>query len=406
MTTGVTMVAGGILAPRGFRAGSASAGLRERSAGDDVALVVADQPAAAVGFLTANRFAAAPVQIARSSLAATGGHARAVVLNAGCANAGTGPAGLEAAGRVVEAVAERLGCDPAEVLPASTGLIGSALPADRVARAAAQLRLGTAGDAATAAARSIMTTDTRPKESAARAAVRGQPITVGGMAKGAGMIHPAMATMLAVVTTDARVEPSTLRALAAPIVERTFNQVSVDGDTSTNDTLYLLASGSAGGEAITGEGEAAAAFAAALEAVCTDLARQIAADGEGATRRIDVTVSGAASDAEARDAARTVAGSNLVKAAVHGADPNWGRIAAAAGRSGATLDPERLRIWIGEVLTFAGTPCAFDPPAASDAMRGEVVSIRLDLGAGNGIGLAWGCDLSADYVAINSEYAT
>jgi glutamate N-acetyltransferase/amino-acid N-acetyltransferase len=400
-----SMISGGILAPGGFRAGSASAGLRERSDADDVALLVADEPVAAAAFLTANRFAAAPVQVARAALAATGGRARAVVLNAGCANAGTGPAGLEAAHAVIAAVAGRLGCDPELVLPASTGLIGSALPADRVGRAAAGLGLGDDAEAATAAARAIMTTDTRPKQSAARVTVGDRSITVGGMAKGAGMIHPGMATMLAVVTTDAPVEPAVLRALAAPVVERTFNQVSVDGDTSTNDTLYLLASGAAGGAPLT-EGPDADALVAAFEAVCTDLARQIAADGEGATRRIDVTVSGARSDAEARIAARTVAGSSLVKTAVHGADPNWGRIAAAAGRSGATLDPETMRIWIGAVLTYAGAPCDFDAGAASDALRGPVVSIRLDLAAGDGVGLAWGCDLSAEYVAINSEYAT
>lgn len=405
MSAVVERASGGVLAPRGFRAGSASAGIREHSSADDVALVVVDAAATAVAFLTANRFAAAPVQVARLSLAETGGRARAIVLNAGCANAGTGPAGLEAARQVIGAVAGRLGCHPAEVLPASTGLIGSALPAERVAGAVAGLSLSDAPEAGTAAARAIMTTDTRPKESAARVVVDGRPITVGGMAKGAGMIHPGMATMLAVVTTDAAVEAGTLRAVAGPIVERTFNQVSVDGDTSTNDTLYLLASGRAGGGPIT-DGDAADALAMALEAVCTELARQIAADGEGATRRIDVTVSGARDDTDARAAARAVAGSNLVKAAVHGADPNWGRIAAAAGRSGALLDPDLLRIWIGEVLTYAGGPCAHDPAAASDAMRGDVVAIRLDLGAGDGIGVAWGCDLSAEYVAINSEYAT
>ncbi len=405
MSAVVERASGGVLAPRGFRAGSASAGIREHSSADDVALVVVDAAATAVAFLTANRFAAAPVQVARLSLAETGGRARAIVLNAGCANAGTGPAGLEAARQVIGAVAGRLGCHPAEVLPASTGLIGSALPTERVAGAVAGLSLSDAPEAGTAAARAIMTTDTRPKESAARVVVDGRPITVGGMAKGAGMIHPGMATMLAVVTTDAAVEAGTLRAVAGPIVERTFNQVSVDGDTSTNDTLYLLASGRAGGGPITA-GDAADALATALDAVCTDLARQIAADGEGATRRIDVTVSGARDDTDARAAARAVAGSNLVKAAVHGADPNWGRIAAAAGRSGALLDPDLLRIWIGEVLTYAGGPCAHDPAAASAAMRGDVVAIRLDLGAGDGIGVAWGCDLSAEYVAINSEYAT
>jgi glutamate N-acetyltransferase / amino-acid N-acetyltransferase len=400
-----TMIEGGVLAPRGFHAGSASAGLREQSGADDVALIVADAPAAAAGFFTRNRFLAAPVRIATDAIEANGGRARAVVINAGCANAGTGEAGILAARQVVAAVAGRLGCPANQVLPASTGLIGSALPAERVARAATDLPLAGTAAAATAAARAIMTTDTRPKEAAASVRLKAGTLTVGGMAKGSGMIHPGMATLLAVVTTDAAVDPSVLRAIAVPIVERTFNQVSVDGDTSTNDTLFVLASGAAGGEPIE-DGPRRDALAAALEAVCVSLAQQIAADGEGATRRIDVTVGGATSDAEARLAARTIAASSLVKTAVHGADPNWGRIAAAAGRSGAAIDPDRMRIWIGEALTYAGGPCDFDAALAREALRAAAVPIRVDLGIGDGGGLAWGCDLSAEYVAINSEYPT
>lgn len=402
----IAILPGGILAPAGFRAGAGSAGLRERSTADDVALIVADAPASAAGFFTRNQFAAAPVLLARESLEAADGRAHAVIINAGCANAGTGEDGAAAAREVVAAVAARLGCAPEEVLPASTGLIGSALPAAGVAETARTLALDPASPtAATAAARAIMTTDTRPKEAAASVRLGERTLTVGGMAKGSGMIHPGMATMIAVVTTDAPITPVALRALAAPIVERTFNQVSVDGDTSTNDTLFVLASGAAGGDPI-GEGADRDALALALEAVCGDLARQIAADGEGATRRIDVTVTGAADDTEARLAARTVVSSNLVKAAVHGADPNWGRIAAAAGRSGAALDARRLQVWIGEQLTYAGEPAPFDEEAARAALGGEVVALHVDLGVGEGVGQAWGCDLSAEYVAINSEYAT
>ncbi len=405
MTPHPVRLAGGVLAAGGFSAGAATAGLRERSNADDVALVVADAPAAAAGFFTTSRFAAAPVQLACGALAESGGRARAVIINAGCANAGTGLAGLRAARSVVDAVAARIGCAPAEVLPASTGLIGSTLPARHIAGAVASLALARTPAAGTAAARAIMTTDTRPKEAAVSVDAGARTLTVGGMAKGSGMIHPAMATLLAVVTTDASVAPAILRAIAAPIVERTFNQVSVDGDTSTNDTLLVLASGAAGGEPIL-DGEEREALAAALELVCTELVRQIAADGEGATRRIDVTVTGAADDAEARLAARTVAASSLVKAAVHGADPNWGRIAGAAGRSGAALERDRMRIWIGDALVYDGTARSFDKAAARSAMGGPVVPIRLDLGIGTGIGEAWGCDLSADYVAINSEYPT
>jgi len=403
----VSAMPGGILAPGGFAAGTAAAGLRSRGGGDDVALIVADGIAGSAGFFTRNRFAAAPVQLACEALAASGGRSRAIVLNAGCANAGTGAAGIDAARAVVAAVASRVGCDPAEVLPASTGLIGSALAADRIAAAVTNLGLAKGPAAATAAARAIMTTDTRPKQAAASVTLAGgRALTVGGMAKGAGMIHPDLATMLAVVTTDAPISGPDLRILAAPVVERTIGQVSVDGDTSTNDTLFLLASGAAGGAPIRPGTEEAQTLAAALEAVCTDLARQIAADGEGATRRIDVAVGGAATDAEARLAARTIAASPLVKAAVHGADPNWGRIAAAVGRSGARLDMGRMRVRIGSTLAFDGAPQAFDEAMARDAMRGEVVEIRVDLGVGDGIGLAWGCDLSAAYVAINSEYST
>ena len=403
-----TAMRGGVTAPAGFRAGSASASLRTRTAGDDVALVIADGPAAAVGLFTQNRFVAAPVQLAREALATSGGWARAVVINAGCANAGTGSEGLAAAQRVVAAVVQRVGCPPEQVLPASTGLIGSSLPADRIADAVGAMSVARTRAAASAAAHAIMTTDTRAKQSAATVEICGRTVTVGGMAKGVGMIHPGLATMLAVVTTDAPVGPAALRDLAVRVAERTFNQVSVDGDTSTNDTFFLLASGAAGGRPIDGRADldVGEALAGALEMVCADLTRQIAGDGEGATRRIDVSVSGAANDAEARLVARTVVSSNLVKAAVHGADPNWGRIAAAAGRSGAALDPDRLAIRIGDQLVYAGSPCRFDASAARRAMRARRVPIALELGIGEGRGMAWGCDLSAEYVAINSEYST
>jgi glutamate N-acetyltransferase/amino-acid N-acetyltransferase len=239
-----------------------------------------------------------------------------------------------------------------------------------------------------------MTTDTRPKE----AAVRVGGITVGGMAKGSGMIHPDMATMLAFLTTDADAPPALLRELLRDAVSRTFNQVTVDGDTSTNDAVMLLASGRADLDT--------PALAAGIEAVCRSLAQQVAADGEGAQHRIDVTVRGARNEAEARDAARTIAGSMLVKSAVHGADPNWGRVLAAAGRSGATLDASRAGLRIGEIEVYDGAPLAFDEEAASAVLRQPIVPLDLDLRLGDGIGEAWGCDLSAEYVVINSEYHT
>jgi glutamate N-acetyltransferase/amino-acid N-acetyltransferase len=390
----VEQVDGGVMAPAGFVAGSAIAGLRSTPTPDLAVLAVADGPGSAAAVFTRNRFRAAPVLVAEQALAEGGGRVRAVVVNAGCANAGTGPDGLTDAHSVVMATAEWLGCSPREVLPASTGLIGSRLDVAGITRALATLRLEETGEAGQAAARAIMTTDTRPKE----AAVRVGGITVGGMAKGSGMIHPDMATMLAFLTTDADAPPALLRELLRDAVSRTFNQVTVDGDTSTNDAVMLLASGRADLDT--------PALAAGIEAVCRSLAQQVAADGEGAQHRIDVTVRGARNDAEARDAARTIAGSMLVKSAVHGADPNWGRVLAAAGRSGATLDASRAGLRIGEIEVYDGAPLAFDEEAASAVLRQPIVPLDLDLRLGDGIGEAWGCDLSAEYVVINSEYHT
>jgi glutamate N-acetyltransferase/amino-acid N-acetyltransferase len=390
----VEQVDGGVMAPAGFVAGSAIAGLRSTPTPDLAVLAVADGPGSAAAVFTRNRFRAAPVLVAEQALAEGGGRVRAVVVNAGCANAGTGPDGLADAHAVVMATAERLACAPWEVLPASTGLIGSRLDVAGIARALGSLRLESTREAGRAAARSIMTTDTRPKE----AAVRVGGITVGGMAKGSGMIHPDMATMLAFLTTDADAPPELLRDLLRESATRTFNQVTVDGDTSTNDAVMLLASGRADLDT--------PALAAGIEAVCRSLAQQVAADGEGAQHRIDVTVRGARNDAEARDAARTIAGSMLVKSAVHGADPNWGRVLAAAGRSGATLDASRAGLRIGEIEVYDGAPLAFDEEAASAVLRQPIVPLDLDLRLGDGIGEAWGCDLSAEYVVINSEYHT
>ncbi|MEO8511288.1 MAG: bifunctional glutamate N-acetyltransferase/amino-acid acetyltransferase ArgJ [Chloroflexota bacterium] len=392
--TDVVAIEGGVTAPDGFLAGAASAGLRSTPANDLALLVVADGAGSAAATFTTNRFRAAPVLVAEQALAEGAGRIRAVVVNAGCANAGTGPDGLADAQAVVAAVAERLGCDPGEVLPASTGLIGSRLDVAGIARTLPRLTLGSSREAGHAAARAIMTTDTRPKE----AAVRVGRITVGGMAKGSGMIHPRMATMLAFLTTDADAPSALLRELLLDAVTRSFNQVTVDGDTSTNDAVMLLASGHVPLDA--------AALAAGIEAVCRSLAQQIAADGEGAQHRIDVTVSGARDHAEAREIARTIAGSMLVKSAVHGADPNWGRIVAAAGRSGAAVDAERLAVRIGTIEVYDGAPVTFDHATATAVLREPVVPLGLDLRLGDGFGEAWGCDLTAEYVVINSEYHT
>ena len=396
---------GGVTTPRGFRAAAARAGLRSGE-GPDVMLLVSERgPIPAAATFTRNRMRAAPVELAMRSLRASRGHAAAVIANAGCANAGTGAQGLADAKEVQALVADRIGVPGRNVLTASTGLIGSRLAVDRIASVLPALTPAAGRRADTDAAHAIMTTDTVAKEAAVELDLgRGRTAHVGGMAKGSGMIHPQMGTMLAFATTDAPVGPAALRDTLREVVDRTFNQVTVDGDASTNDTVFLLASGAEGGAELGGS--ALGAFAEGLEAVCRSLAEQIAADGEGAGHRIDVSVIGARSDAEARLVARTVAGSSLVKSAVHGADPNWGRIAAAAGRSGARLDQDRLAIRIGSITVYDRAPTAFDERAASRALRGRVVGIGLDLRLGRGTGMAWGCDLSAEYVAINSEYRT
>jgi glutamate N-acetyltransferase / amino-acid N-acetyltransferase len=388
----------------GFAVAIGEAGIRD-SGGPDLVLIASDRPAAAAATLTINRVRAAPVLLVEEALGA-GGRVRAIVVNAGCANAGTGPGGLDDARAVVAATAVHLGCAPGEVLPASTGLIGSRLPVDAMLAAIPALELRRTPEAGNEAARAIMTTDTRPKERAATAQLAGgREIRIGGMAKGAGMIHPQMATMLAFLTTDAPVAAGTLAELLRATVDRTFNQVTIDGDTSTNDAVIVLANGAAGGPPIE-SGPDRDAFADALETVCRELAIAIATDGEGAQHLIEVRVAGAADDAAARAVARTVASSSLVKTAVHGADPNWGRIAAAAGRSGVEFDPDRLRICIGEVPVFDGAPMAFDEALAAAALRTPTVVLALDLADGDGSGTAWGCDLTAEYVAINSEYTT
>jgi glutamate N-acetyltransferase / amino-acid N-acetyltransferase len=401
----VRSLRGGVTTPSGFRVAVARAGLRSGT-GPDVALIVSEQgPVPAAATFTKNRMRAAPVELSMRSLRASKGHVAAVIANAGCANAGTGAPGLEDARAVQALLAKRIGLPGRFVLTCSTGLIGSRLGVERIASVLPDLKPSSGQHADDEAAQAIMTTDTVPKQAAAEVDLgRGRRVRIGGMAKGSGMIHPQMGTMLAFLTTDASIEPGLLRDTLRKVVDGTFNQVTVDGDPSTNDTVLLMASGAAGGSGL--DGPALGAFAEGLEAVCRSLAEQIAADGEGAQHRIDVSVSGARDDREARMVARAVAGSSLVKSAVHGADPNWGRIAAAAGRAGARFDPSRLAVRIGSLTVYDGAPLDFDERTASRKLRGKVVQIGLDLGLGSGIGMAWGCDLSAEYVAINSEYRT
>jgi len=396
------------LAP-GFRATAVACGLKPDGA-LDLALVSSDRPCTAAGMFTTNRVKAAPVVYDQAVLAHRPDAIRAVIANAGCANACTGARGLQDARRAATLTARVVGCEPDQVLVLSTGVIGRHLDMDKVARgidslASAAERDGSTG--AAAAARAILTTDTRPKTAGADLDVNGRRIAIRGFAKGAGMIHPGLATMLAVLTTDAGLSPAALRSALERAVARSFNRVSVDGDMSTNDTVLLLASGTAGAL----EGEGSAAFEAALTGVCAALARQIARDGEGATRLVEITVEGARDEAEAHTVADSIARSSLVKTAIHGGDPNWGRVLAAAGYSGAAIDPDRLTLTFGApadgvTLVREGLPAAHDEARASAMLRRDPVLIRLGLGLGTGEATVWTCDFSAEYVTINAHYTT
>ncbi len=396
----------GVTAPLGFRAGTARADVRGGGdPRDDVAVLVSDGPAQAAGVFTRNRVKAAPVVI--SALHLRHGTVRAVVANSGNANACTGARGLGDALQMVQETADRVGCDPAEVLVASTGVIGRALPMDRIRPAIATACGGASEAGGAAAARAILTTDTRPKETVEHFEADGVVYTVGGMAKGAGMIHPDMATLLAFVTTDAAVDAPVLRRWLGPAAARTFNRITIDGDTSTNDSCFVLANGAAGGAPIEPGSAAAALAAAALERALLTLARAIVADAEGATRAFTVEVRGAVDDDQADRAARTVAGSALVKTAIHGADPNWGRILAAVGRSGSELALDRCRVRIGgEVVFERGVAPAADLVRVAAAVAAPGLEIAIDLGCGEGCGRAYGCDLSPEYVRINADYTT
>jgi glutamate N-acetyltransferase/amino-acid N-acetyltransferase len=400
-----TSVPGGVTAARGFSASGVAAGIRNGGAGKDVALIVADRPSAAAGVFTTNKVAAAPVVVSRETLVP--GVLQAIVVNAGNANACTGWRGLEDARAMQAATAEALGVFTELVAVASTGVIGVRLPLGLVESGIsdAAAELDTNGGAS--AAEAIMTTDTFAKECAVRVVVGEHTWTVGGMAKGSGMIRPNMATMLGFITTDAPLTATAAEEVLRAAVGRTFNRVTVDGDTSTNDMVLLMANGAAGGESVEVGDPRLEPVAAALETVAAELARMIARDGEGATTFVEVTVTGAASDSDAELAAFTIAESPLVKTAVFGRDPNWGRVAMALGRSGAQVDPDRFEIAVAGVLTCAdGQAVDFDETAASAAMDAPGVVIAVDMHVGDGEATVWTCDLSYDYIRINAEYRT
>jgi glutamate N-acetyltransferase/amino-acid N-acetyltransferase len=388
---------------RGFKAGALAAGIKP-SGRPDLGIWASDVPCVAVATFTQNTFPAAPVILSRERLRAAS-RAQAVVFNAGNANACNGNQGLEDAREMARLAADKLGIDPELVLAAETGIIGEPLPMDKVRAGLARVTL--TADGGRAAAEAIMTTDTRRKDCAVSLEVGGKEVRIGAMTKGVGMIYPNMATMLAFIGTDATLEPAFARAALKRVVDKTFNMITVDGDTSTNDSCFLLANGQAGAAQLTSGHAEAERFVAALEAVCTDLARKMAADGEGAEKLIQVDVTGAASDEDARRAARAVVGSPLVKSAVHGSDPNWARIFAAVGYSGAQVDPSRAALWIGSLqIARDGVTTGASRADARAQMQGEEVTFRVDLGLGDASARAWGCDLTEGYVVENSAYST
>lgn len=399
----VVPIEGGVTAPDGFRAAGVACGLKP--AGLDLALLVSEPTASAAGIFTTNRAVAAPVVVSKAQLARSGGRARAVVVNSKCANACTGEAGMAAAREMVSATAQAVGCDPSLVLVASTGVIGMRLDVPKVARGIEEAARGLARDRHRAAAEAIMTTDHSPKERAVRVTTPAGAFSIGGMVKGAGMIEPLMATMLGFLTTDARLDPAVLRRALVEASDQTFNAITVDGESSTNDTVFLLASGASG---VSVDAALYPLFVRALRDLCADLAKDIVRGGEGATRLVEVRVAGAQSDADARRAARLIANSLLVKTALHGGDPNWGRLLAVAGRAGVAFDEARARVRIGPAELFADGTVFDDREAEAAAhLQAPEVEVAVDLGTGGGgASTVWTCDLSAEYVRINADYRT
>ena len=362
-------------------------------------LLFSEAPCAAAALFTTNRIQAAPVVLSRQRL--QNGSAVALVVNSGSANAFVGERGLADATEMAELAARGLGVSPEDVLVASTGVVGVPLPMARIRAGIRQIVLSAEGGHELAKA--IMTTDTVPKE----VAVKAGDFIIGGMAKGSGMIHPDLGTMLCFLTTDADVDSDFLKKSLKEAVDISFNMLSIDGDNSTNDTVLIMANGKAGGEKLVAGSRRAEVFRGALQKACLYLTREIARDGEGATKLIEVTVCGAVNDIEARMAARTIVSSSLVKAAVHGSDPNWGRVVAAAGRSGVELITDKLELEIGGIcLVSGGEPVPFEKHKVEKHMDGHEVLMKLDLNIGNGEATAWGCDLSEEYVTINSDYTT
>jgi glutamate N-acetyltransferase / amino-acid N-acetyltransferase len=425
-------IPGGVTAPKGYQAAGIAAGLK-LSGTPDLALILSDVDAIAAGVFTTSQVRAACVDYCQQRLRAKA-TARAILCNAGQANAATGAQGKADALESAHLLAAALNISPDLVLLASTGVIGQRIRMEPLAAAIPKLVAAASDQGSSQAARAIVTTDLVTKSIALETTIDQRPVRIGGICKGSGMIHPNMATMLAFVTCDAAISPPLWQHMLSRAADKSFNQITVDGDTSTNDSLIALANGESRTPAITEMGAESEKLEAMLTAVCIHLAKSIARDGEGATCLIEIQVSGAPSDAAARQVARTIAGSDLLKSAIFGRDPNWGRIAAAAGRAGVAFEQDQLRVQMGEFLLMeSGQPLPFDRADASTYMKQQAAAsssfgsepesdpaqsnqliqsinhpivIKVNLGSGHGSGTAWGCDLSYDYVKINAEYTT
>jgi glutamate N-acetyltransferase/amino-acid N-acetyltransferase len=393
---------GGVTAPAGFVAGGLYCGIRKVK--KDIAIIRSDRPASAAGVFTKNRTVAACVTVDREQLA-QGGSASAIVVNSGNANACTGERGVTDTWTMIDTTARALGISRQHVLVSSTGVIGQYLPIDKIITGIEMLAGQLSVDGHTDAAEAIMTTDTYMKEAAVRVTLNGTAVTIGGMAKGSGMIAPNMATMLAFITTDAALSPDALQTALRRANDRSFNRITVDGDMSTNDMALMLANGAAGGKAIAPGSPAFETFCEALEVVMAKMAKMIARDGEGATKLVEIRVTGAHSEAEAAQAAESVANSNLVKTAIHGADANWGRILAAVGYSGIDFNPDLVSISFNDLpILKPNYQIVIDEAKAKVVLQQENIVVQIDLAQGNAEAKFWTCDLSKEYVHINASY--
>ena len=395
------IVEGGITAPQGYLASGVSAGIKKK--GLDLAVVFSSQPASAAGVFTLNRVQAAPVLLSKENLKVSRGRARAILVNSGCANACTGEQGIKDSQLSARCLASLLNTDPTQVLVASTGVIGSFLPMPKVLKGISSAVSALNSRGGSAAVRAIMTTDTREKSIAVEGRIAGKTVRIGGMAKGAGMIHPNMATMLAFITTDVQVPPRELGKMLRRVAERTFNCLTVDGDTSTNDTVLAIANG-ASNAAVT-DGRSGSFFEKGLGMVCEELAKSIARDGEGATKFVEILVQGATDFEAARKVAKTIANSPLVKTALYGEELNWGRILCAVGYSGIPFDQEEIVLSLNGIPIFRnGSPVSSTRARAEKAMKSKDLLIEVDLSEGKAAARVWTCDFSHKYVDINASY--